>query len=417
MSQRICVVGAGIVGLACAARLVLDGHQVTILDPARPGSGSSAGNPAGISASSCLPAASPGSLAKVPGWLLNPDGPLSIRPGYLPRLAPWLLRFVLKSNPQSYRAGIAALWQITSRGADAWERLLTPVGAPEFLRRSGNLIVYRSEGQFTAEAASWASRAAMGLTVGEIDSAELRRRVPELAPAYQWAREVKDNARLRDPLEVSTYLADWLRAKGAEIRAEKVRRIAANQPGQPLVTTENASLRFDAVVLAAGASSAPLAAQVGVRAPLQPERGYSITYPVAPVALDQPIFSPSEKIMVSPLGDGLRLAGTAEFAGAGHPPNPRRTESLARLGRALFPDLPPLGQAQTWTGDRPSTPDGLPFIGPSKRSPRVICAFGHGHLGVTSAAVTSEAVSSLIGGQRPELDLTPYRTDRFGWLV
>lgn len=416
MAKKICVIGAGIVGLACSASLTLEGHDVLILDPREPGTGSSAGNPGGISASSVLPAASPGVLAKVPGWLLDRDGPLTIRPGYFPALAPWLLRFVASSRPQTYQAGIQALWALTSRGKDSWERLLGRTGASELLLKSGNLIVYRSQQQYDAETASWNKRAAMGLNVKEVPEAQLREMVPQLSPGYRMARMVHDNARLRDPLEVSQRLARWIAHRGSILR-EEARQIVLDSSGRPTVVTPNRRISVDAVVIAAGAASRKLATQVGVRAPLQPERGYSITYDHTDIRLGLPVFSPSEKIMVSPLGDGLRLAGSAEFSGPGYPPNWKRAESLERLGRAILPDLPPLREARKWAGDRPSTPDGLPLLGPSCRSPNVICAFGHGHLGVTSAAVTAESVTALIAGREPALDLSPYRADRFGFIV
>ncbi|MEI4485778.1 FAD-dependent oxidoreductase [Frigidibacter sp. MR17.14] len=410
--ERIAVIGGGVIGLATALRLRLDGHAVLLIEPNAPGSGSSAGNPGGISVSSTLPAAAPGVLAKVPGWILDPDGPLTIRPGQLPRMAGWLARFLRAATPERYAAGIAALSALTREAVPAWTALLEEIGQGAMIRPSGTLIVYRSAEAHAAETASWERRARLGLSLRDVTADEIRAAVPALAPRYDRGRMILDNAQLSDPLEVCRALATAFTARGGEIRTARVRALT---PGAAAVRLDldDGALEVAQVVIAAGARSAPLARMAGDRVPLQSERGYSLTYADSGIALTRPVFSPSEKIMAAPVAGGLRFAGTAEFAGLDAAPNWRRAASLERLGRQMFPGLPEGIEPARWTGDRPSTPDGLPAIGRSARSDRVLHAFGHGHIGMTTAAVTAQAVAALVRGRVPPLDLSPYAPDRF----
>jgi len=413
MTRTAIVIGSGIVGLTAAVRLLLDGWQLTVLDPRAPGEGCSAGNPGGISVSSVLPAAAPGVLPKVPGWLLDRDGPLSIRMTHLPRLAPWLLKFLRAATPERHRAGMAALYRLTRGAVPAWQSLLDEVGAGDCLVPGGNLIVYRSRAQFEAETASWDMRRAMGMRVTDLPGDELRALVPDLSPAYGLARRVEDNARLVDPLALCRRLAFWLEQQGARFVREAAEDLSIGPDGHPTVMAGGERLTADLAVVAAGAWSARLARGLGDHIPLAPERGYSVSWTEPGISLSTAVFSPSEKIMAAPVGGGLRFAGTAEFAGFDAAPDWRRAASLERLGRQMFPGMTSERPAQRWAGLRPSTPDGLPVLGRARRSQRVIYAFGHGHLGVTTAAVTARIVADLAGGRKPGAEAAPCLPERF----
>ncbi|WP_020043441.1 FAD-dependent oxidoreductase, partial [Salipiger mucosus] len=230
MENRIIVVGAGVVGLACAVALTRSGRQVTLIDEGEPGAGTSAGNPGGLSVSSVLPAAHPGVLRKVPGWLLDPDGPLVIKPRHLPRMAPWLARFLAASRRDRWEAGISALHGLTANAVSDWRDLLGAVGAPELLRPTGHLIVYRSDAQDDAETASWERRAALGMRIEPVGTERLREMVPPLAGEYHRARLVHDNGWLHDPREACRRMEHWLRGAGAGLRRA---RVTGLEPGGP----------------------------------------------------------------------------------------------------------------------------------------------------------------------------------------
>jgi D-amino-acid dehydrogenase len=413
MEKTAIVIGSGIVGLCSALRLSQAGWNVRVIDPRPPGEGCSAGNPGGVSISSILPAASPGVIHKVPGWLLDRDGPLTIRPTYLPFLAPWLIRFIRASAPDRYLHGMRSLYALTQNAAAAWHDLLQSVGQTDVLKRSGHLIVYRDRAQFDIEEKSWQQRRDLGLTVSAVTTDELRQEVPALSADYALGRRVEDNGWLTDPLLVCRMLADQLRARGTEFLTADANDLNIDQAGNPQVKLADEWLSADRVVLAAGAWSAKLAARLGDRIPLQPERGYSITWDEPDLSIPVPVFSPSEKIMAAPTRGGVRFAGTAEFTGFDSPPRWERADSLERLGRRMFPGLTQARTAERWTGLRPSTPDGLPVLSHASRSNRVIYAFGHGHIGVTSAAVTAGVVAELLSGGAASLDCTAYSVGRF----
>jgi D-amino-acid dehydrogenase len=393
--------------------LVQDGWTVRVIDPRPPGEGCSAGNPGGVSVSSVLPAASPGVIRKVPGWLLDRDGPLTIRPTYLPRLAPWLLRFVRASNPERYQAGMKALYALTRTAVGSWQDLLSSIGHADALRTDGHLIVYRSQGQYASEEKSWQQRSDLGLSVSRVSEEELRAIVPALAQDYSLARRVNDNGWLVDPLMVARLIADHLVSQGVEFLRADARHMRIGSDGLPLVQVADAWIGADLMLLSAGAWSARLAKDIGDNIPLQPERGYSVTWDEPDLSIPMPVFSPSEKIMAAPTRNGIRFAGTAEFTGFDSPPRWERADSLERLGRRMFPSLTRKTDPQRWTGLRPSTPDGLPVLGRSSRSERVIYAFGHGHIGVTSSAITAAIVVVLANQRDTPLDLAPYAPDRY----
>jgi D-amino-acid dehydrogenase len=413
MDKTAIVIGSGIVGLCSALRLAQDGWTVTMIDPRPPGEGCSAGNPGGISVSSVLPAASPGVIRKVPGWLLDRDGPLTIRPTYLPRLAPWLLRFVRASDPGRYQTGMKALYALTRTAVGSWQDLLSSIGQAQALKKDGHLIVYRNHALYAAEEKSWQQRSDLGLSVSSVEEQELRTIVPALAQDYALARRVNDNGWLIDPLIVCQLIADHLVSQGVEFVRGDARRMRLATDGRPEVQVADGWIGSDLMLLSAGAWSARLAKDIGDNIPLQPERGYSVTWDEPDLSIPMPVFSPSEKIMAAPTHNGIRFAGTAEFTGFDSPPRWERADSLERLGRRMFPGLTRKAEPQRWTGLRPSTPDGLPVLGRSTPSKRVVYAFGHGHIGVTSAARTAEIVVLLANQCHTGLDLAPYAPERF----
>src|SRR5215472_11871790 len=174
----VVVIGAGMVGLCCAIYLQRDGHKVIVVDPVGPGEGTSYGNAGGLNGSSIVPVAMPGVLAKVPHWLLDPEGPLSIRLRYFPQLLPWLYRFVRAGRPELVRAQARALRGLLAPTVDLHRELAASVGAGDLIQRSGLLIVYRSETSFAADAEAMGLRADNGVKIDELSKDELRQIEP-----------------------------------------------------------------------------------------------------------------------------------------------------------------------------------------------------------------------------------------------
>jgi D-amino-acid dehydrogenase len=412
----VVVIGAGIVGLACATYLQRDGRKVVVLDPGGPGEGASYGNAGGLNGSSIVPVAMPGVLAKVPHWLLDPEGPLSIRLRYLPQLLPWLYRFVRAGRPELVREQAHALRGLLAPTVDLHRELAASVGAADLIQRRGLLIVYRSEATFAADAAANRLRAENGVKIDELNQDELRQIEPTLSSAYTRARFISENGYCRNPLRLSRALAEALVANGGEIRRARAEDFAFADGKVEAVLTSMGRIPAAAVVLAAGAHSKPLAARLGEKVPLDTERGYHAMIKAPEVAPRLPIMDAEAKFVATPMEEGLRMAGTVEFAGLAAPPDWRRARVLLRHGQAMFPGLPRTvseDRVALWMGFRPSMPDSLPVIGPTRRYSNAFLAFGHGHVGLIGAPMTGRAIADLIAGRPPAIDLAPFGAARF----
>jgi D-amino-acid dehydrogenase len=412
----VVVIGAGIVGLCCATYLQRDGRKVVVVDPDGPGEGASYGNAGGLNGSSIVPVAMPGVLAKVPHWLLDPAGPLSIRLRYLPQLLPWLYRFVRAGRPELVREQARALRGLLAPTVEMHRELAASVGAADLIQRSGLLIAYRSEASFAADSEAYRLRGENGVKIDELNQDELRQIEPTLSPAYTRARFISENGYCRNPLRLSRALADSLLANGGKIRRERAEGFAFADGKVEAVLTSTGRIPAAAVVLAAGAHSKPLAARLGEKVPLDTERGYHAMIKAPEVAPRLPIMDAEAKLVATPMEEGLRMAGTVEFAGLEAPPDWRRARILLRHGQAMFPGLPRTvsdDRVALWMGFRPSMPDSLPVIGPTRRYANAFLAFGHGHVGLIGAPMTGRAIADLIAGRPPALDLAPFSAARF----
>lgn len=411
-SHRVTVIGAGIVGVCCAFHLRRDGHRVTLLDPDPPGSHTSFGNAGAISAQSCIPMAGPGIVKQVPKWLLDPLGPLAIRWSYLPRALPWLMRFVAAGTPEKIRAQSKALRALHAPVVEAHRELAEAAGCADLIRQDGALYVYETEEAFRADAGSRALMRERGVELHELDGHELRQMEPDLAPIFVRATFFPGGAHCLDPgALVRRYAEAFVRA-GGEIRAAHATGFEIGPDGPRKVRTDVGDIEADRIVIAAGAWSHRLSAQFGDGFPLESERGYHMVLPHSGISTRRPISFIERRFMATTMNMGLRLAGTVEFAGLEAPPNWGRAEKLVEHAKRAFVGLD-ASEGSRWMGHRPATPDSLPVIGRSPRHPAVFYAFGHGHLGLTGAAVTGRYIADLVAGREPAIDLSPFRIDRY----
>ncbi|WP_029032370.1 NAD(P)/FAD-dependent oxidoreductase [Salinarimonas rosea] len=410
--MRIVVIGAGVVGLACARALVHDGHAVRVVERALAGDRTSFGNAGGLAVSEIAPASAPGLWKNVPRWLVDPLGPLSIRPGHALRLLPWLRRFLASGTPAEIARISAANAALNRRVYDDILPLLADVGLSGDLRRDGALTLYESEEGFEAERTDWERRAAHGFPHEVLSREEARAMEPALSPRI--ARAVFDPAWgiVADPRRIVEGLEAWLRAKEVAFHEAEAVAIEPKLDRVSVALGDGTTGDADLVVVAAGAWSARLAASVGDPVLLESERGYNVTIPRPNIALARQLVFAERKFVATPLAPGLRIGGAAEFAGLDAPARLDRADALARLARVYLRDLDTRGGTR-WMGQRPSTPDGLPVIGWSPGKGRVIYAFGHGHLGLTQAATTGRLVAGLLTGDTAGVDMTPYAISRF----
>jgi D-amino-acid dehydrogenase len=417
--SRVAVIGGGVVGVAAAIELLRDGHDVTIIEPGAPGGEQAAsyGNGTLLNPSSVIPMSSPGIWKKVPGYLRDPLGPLTIRWSYLPRLLPWLRRFVAAGSTAAKVAATGrALAPLLAEAPALHRRLAEEAGVGDLITRQGVLFAFPDRAAFEAEALSWSVRRDNGTKWLELDEDELRQREPALDRRYRFAVLVEENGQCRDP---GAYVAALAR-HAVELGARLVRTGASGfrvEGGRlSAVVTRDGEVACDKAVIAAGAWSKQLARAVGDHVLLETERGYHVVIADPGIEPRYPMMPSDGKMACVMTPAGLRLAGQVELAGLEAAPNWQRAEVLLRFARKVFPGLPedlPAERVKMWMGHRPSTPDGLPVLGPASGCADVIHAFGHGHVGLTAAAMSGKVVADLVAGRAPPFDLSPYAAGRF----
>lgn len=410
--MRVVVVGAGIVGVAIAHELLDRGHTVELIDRGSPEPGASAGNAGWIAHLDVLPLASPKAWAHMPRWMVDPLGPLTIAPAHLPKLVPWLLRFVAASRPARIAAATTAIRALNARSLPAWERRLDGLGLADRLRRRGILSVWTDARDHAAAAGLHARQREMGIAVERLDGDGVR----DLEPAF--GREVvggafyPDGVHVGDPATFTAVLRDAALARGARLRRAAVRTIAVREAGVSALLDDGGVVPGDRLVVAGGAWSKPLAAAVGDRVPLDTERGYNVTVAAGALGLSRPVMYEGNGFVTTPLDCGDRIGGAVEFAGLEAPPNWARVDAMLGRLKRFLPDVR-VPEGVRWMGFRPSIPDSLPVIGRASGDPRVVHAFGHGHYGLTQAAATAEIVAALVDDRAPPLDPAPWSPARF----
>lgn len=413
MSDSLCiaVVGGGVIGLACARRLQLDGHRIVLHDP-RPASddGAAWGSAGMIAVDSVSPLATPGVLSQLPAMLLRRDSPLALRWGHLPRMLPWLGRFLWNGRPAATERNARALAMLCGEALTGWQALVEGRPAADLLRPGGWVTAFETRRAMQAARGDIERRQRHGVDAEWLDAAALRGKVPQLGGhvaggVYFGAAHV-----CRDPAALLAALAADLEAGGGMLVRRRVSALMPVDEGIEVLTDGEAE-RFDRVIIAAGARSRALARTLGDDFPLDTERGYHVMLPgQAGPAL--PVMSGEYKFVTTPMATGTRLAGTSELGGLDRPPDPRRHALLRRQAARLFPDLDTSGGTE-WMGFRPTLPDSLPIVGPSPRVPNACYALGHQHLGLTLAGITARLVADTIAGRRPPIDLHPLRVERF----
>jgi D-amino-acid dehydrogenase len=421
MTRHVVVIGAGIVGAATALGAIRQGFRVTILDPGTPGGEQAAsyGNGAWLSPQSVIPPATPGLWKKVPGFLRDPLGPLAIRWSYLPRVAPWLLRYLWSGWTEARVLRTArALHALLNDAPALHARLAAEAGVPELIQRQGLMYIYPDRAAYEAEAMGWRIRRALGMDWLEVDAEELRQREPELDRRYGFGALFEQGGHCRDPGAYVAALVALAQREGAVLEPRGATGFRIEGGRLKAVLTAEGEVAADAAVIAAGARSKALAAAAGSRVPLQTERGYHAVLDGIQAGPRIPLMPSDGKMAITQTRTGLRVAGQVEIAGLEDAPNWRRAEILRDHLLRCFPALPrdlPAERIRVWMGHRPSLPDGLPCIGPSAKSPDVVLAFGHGHVGLVSGPRTAEAVVALLSGTVPPVPLAPYDPRRFDW--
>lgn len=406
------VVGAGIVGICTALSLAELGKTVVVVDRDGPAEGASYGNAGVISPWSCVPQSMPGIWKYVPKWLLDPEGPVSLRWGYALKFLPWALKFLAAGQEDRIPAIADGMNALNRPNVDLYQHHLSGSGAENLITSSMYVHIYRNPADADLNALGWRMRTERGFPIERISGDELREIEPDISPSYQAAVLIKDQARALSPGDVGKALAEKAKKMGVRFERAAVTALTPRSGGGWIAKTETGQFESEALVLAAGAWSAKLLEPLGLRLPLEAERGYHLIFKDPGVRLNNSIMDVDGKFVASSMATGIRAAGTAEFAGLDAPPDYRRAKIFGPLMKRMMPKLN-IEDADEWMGTRPSFPDSLPCIDEVPGHPGLFTAFGHSHYGFGMAPNTGRVVAQLVTRQKPNIDMKPYRITRF----
>ena len=408
----VLVLGGGVIGLACALFLLRAGRSVTVLEAKTAGSGSSHGN-CGTITPSHLPLPAPGTVAKGLKWMLKRDAPLYVQPRLDPTLLLWLLHFAGRCNERDFIATARIKTELLLRSRQLLGELIRDEQLQCEFEDSGTLYVYRDTQNFAASHSEATLLREVGVRVETLDGATARQREPALNDSIVGAHFHPGDARLRP----NKYLAELARAvreagglieehtsiEGFEVEAGRLQR----------VRTACGDYAGDEVVFALGAWSPLVGAQLDLKLPIQPGKGYSITYARPKAAPVIPLVLKERNVCVTSWGSGYRLGSTMEFSGFDRTMNRMRLAALSRGAAEYLHE--PVGPEieEEWYGWRPMTYDDLPILGRAPKLSNLTLATGHGMLGISLSAVTGLLISELLTGRKPSLDLAPYSPQRF----
>jgi D-amino-acid dehydrogenase len=412
-TDTVAVIGAGIVGVSAAIWLARDGRDVVLIDRSGPGEGTSHGNGGVLASCSVVPVTVPGLMRKAPGMILDPKSPLFLRWSYLPRLMPWLARYLSHCNERDVRRIAAALTPILGDSLEQHQALAAGTAAERWIRPSDYLYVYRDRAAYEGDAFGWGIRRDCGYTWDEMEAEELGRYDPLLGPANRFAAKLPGHGVIRDPGLYVKDLAAHFETLGGRIVKADVKGFEFDGDGRlAALGTDAGPIAASRAIVATGVWSKGLSKLLGIDVPLESERGYHLELEEPSASPAAPAMVASGRFVITPMEGRIRLAGIVEFGGLEAGPAEAPFGILeAELRRAM----PTLSWKSTrkWMGHRPAPSDSIPVIGASPVHGDVLMAFGHHHVGLTGGAKTGRLVADLIAGRKPNIDLTPYSPERF----
>lgn len=407
--KRALVIGAGVIGLACAYSLRKRDFEVTVVDAQAPGAGASEGNAGWVTPSLSMPVPGPGMVGQSVRWMLRPDSPLYVKPTLDPRRIAWLVKLLRHCNERSYAAGLEATARLNARTFDLFDELERD-GVEFEMHRAGLLFCFldaRNAGHVLDDLGRVAF---LGYSPVRVPGAQMAELEPRIAQEVACGVYLEQERQVRPESLVTGYVKRLL-DEGVDVRVassvDGFERVDGKVVG---AATEDGVIEADELVIAAGAHSGALARSLGRRVPVEAGKGYSLHFEPAPVELSHALYLYETRVGATPLDGALRLAGTMELSGINTRMNERRVRALGAAAPRYVAGWPAGAEGRPWVGMRPLTPDGLPVIG--RVAGNVTIASGHSMLGVTLAPATGEVVADLISGREPDV-LRPFDPSRF----
>jgi len=415
--KSVAVIGAGIIGVNCAAELQSQGFDVTLLDKKAIGQGCSKGNAGHFASEQVFPLAEVSILWQLPKLLFDPLGPIALSPRYLPRVLPWFLKFISNMLPSKRHANGEALKTLNKEAINYYRPLLEAADAQHLLTKKGSLLVFEKTPIKSVEKQYHHYREA-GIPVELLNRKQILLLEPNLSDKIQHGLYFTDVAHTADPFAICTSIAKYAQDQGAKYQRFELKSIVHTTNTVNLVG-EQETLTFDHVVIACGAWSKPILNQLGYNLPIEAERGYSLNLEkIDKPELTRPVASADRRFIMTPMAQGLRLSGTVEFAGLKQKANKQRADMLYQHAKDMLVNIAPFDMntakdEQRWLGFRPSLPDSLPVIGQAPNHENIFFALGHQHLGLTQGAITGKLIGQIMTKQKTAVDIRPFCISRF----
>jgi glycine/D-amino acid oxidase-like deaminating enzyme len=408
-NNKVGIIGAGIQGVCNALFLQKKGFQVTLFDREEPGSAASYGNAGHFSPYASVPLNRPDVIADVPSMLISSRGPLALKWNYVPKMIPWFAKFVLNCTEQKMMHTAKNMHQILDHSLPAFDELFDEIDLEDLVENNGILYVWTDKNIKSREL-EIKIRDQLGVKQQLVNKKEIHDLEPNLKPFYH-SGVFYDYARhARNPRKILIKLFENFVNKGGKFLKLNINNIDFDED-RPVLRTETQRFIFDKLVIACGAFSKRLTDKLHEKIPLDTERGYHVHFKDYDHLISRPIVYANRGFGMTPMEQGLRVVGTVEFGGLENSPSKSRIKNLILNAKDMLDGLP--DHKDEWLGFRPTLPDFLPVLGPSKNYKNVFYSFGHHHLGWTLGAISGKIISNMIAGEKTNLDLQPYSSNRF----
>jgi D-amino-acid dehydrogenase len=411
--KKVAVIGAGMVGVSTAIWLQRSGHEVILIDREGVAAGASYGNAGILACSGIIPVTTPGLIFKAPRMLLDPDQPLFLRWSYLPKILPWLVKFLKKANTKDMNHIVSKLHHIMYDSVDQHMALAKDTAAEKFIKPYSYVHGFTDKAHYTKDEKYFNILRQHGYELIEMQPDEIAEFDPALKGKFGYAIRSTSDGKITDPGAYIHALADDFKSKGGEVAIGEVSEIFLKDNKATGIRFVDGKVMYaDQIVISSGAWSAKLTNKLGLNIPLETERGYHLEFVNPNIELKSPVMVTTGKFGMNSMEGRLRCAGIVELGGLDAEPSRAPFELLKRQVHALFPELE-YDEVSEWMGHRPSTPDSLPLIGAFGNTPNVWAGFGHQHLGLTGGPKTGRWIAQMISGEKINEDLTAYSPDRF----
>ena len=411
LKSSIGVIGAGIQGICVSLCLIKKGFKVTLLDRDDPGKDSASyGNAGHFSPYASAPINRPDILVDVPSMLFSSTGPLSLKWNYVFKMIPWFLKFIKNCSKKKMMHTAKYMHQILNLALPAYDELFKDIDISELVETKG-IIYFWTNKDLKSRDLEIKIRNELGVKQQLLTPHEIHDLEPHIRKIYHGGVLYPYARHARNPRKILLKLFDSFIQKGGRFEKKNVQKINFSSENKPIIQTNLNFYSFDKIVITCGAFSKKFTDQVNEKIPLETERGYHVHFKGNDHLLSRPVIFLNRGFGISPMEQGLRVVGTVEFGGLENPPSKKRIQNLIDGAKYLFPEL--RKHQDEWLGFRPTLPDFLPVIGPSKNHKNLFYSFGHHHLGWTLGAISGKIIAGMIAEEKTNLDLSPYNSLRF----